>query len=202
MRGSTKEKMFIKKYLNKKLVSICNHILEQYEYIKEKNDVSSDNLLGTVYELPIIDRDLIDYLDVELKPHLKNCLEDYFLFTNLVGANDYFLKHYAIMHHREGFNIPFHYDSEYIYEKNGDENIRNFSVLMYLNDDFNGGELLFPVQNESIKPEKGLIVIFPSSFMFPHTTIPSIGNDRIVLRINYLFDKRMIQKSVINSTKY
>ena len=40
------------------------------------------------------------------------------------------------------------------------------SALLYLNDDYEGGE--FIVAGKEIKPNKGSSVIFPSNFMYPH----------------------------------
>ena len=40
------------------------------------------------------------------------------------------------------------------------------SVLLYLNDDYEGGE--FFVAEEIFLPEKGSAIIFPSNFMYPH----------------------------------
>jgi predicted 2-oxoglutarate/Fe(II)-dependent dioxygenase YbiX len=40
------------------------------------------------------------------------------------------------------------------------------SALLYLNDDYEGGE--FKVADKIIYPEAGSGIIFPSNFMFPH----------------------------------
>ena len=40
------------------------------------------------------------------------------------------------------------------------------SVLLYLNDDYEGGE--FHIASKKFEPEKGSAIIFPSNFMFPH----------------------------------
>jgi predicted 2-oxoglutarate/Fe(II)-dependent dioxygenase YbiX len=40
------------------------------------------------------------------------------------------------------------------------------SVLLYLNDDYEGGE--FFVSEKMFLPEKGSAIIFPSNFMYPH----------------------------------
>jgi len=40
------------------------------------------------------------------------------------------------------------------------------SVLLYLNDDYEGGE--FFVAKEMFLPKKGSAIIFPSNFMYPH----------------------------------
>lgn len=41
-------------------------------------------------------------------------------------------------------------------------------MLLYLNDDYEGGELCFPRQGITIRPEKGMVVMFPSNFQYPH----------------------------------
>ena len=40
------------------------------------------------------------------------------------------------------------------------------SVLLYLNEDYEGGE--FFVSKEMFEPNKGSAIIFPSNFMYPH----------------------------------
>jgi predicted 2-oxoglutarate/Fe(II)-dependent dioxygenase YbiX len=44
------------------------------------------------------------------------------------------------------------------------------SVVLYLNDDYDGGEISFPhVRNGvSIKPEAGSAIFFPSNYVFVH----------------------------------
>lgn len=53
---------------------------------------------------------------------------------------------------------------------NGDD--PNISVVLYLNDDYEGGELFFKEQNVKIKPEAGSIVIFPSVEPYYHESLP------------------------------
>ncbi len=55
------------------------------------------------------------------------------------------------------------------YGNNDDPNI---SVVLYLNDDYTGGELFFKEQNVKIKPEAGSIVIFPSVEPYYHESLP------------------------------
>jgi hypothetical protein len=46
------------------------------------------------------------------------------------------------------------------------------SLVAYVNDDYEGGELYFRLQNLNIKPEAGDLFIFPSNFMYPHRAMP------------------------------
>lgn len=56
---------------------------------------------------------------------------------------------------------------------NGDD--PNISVVLYLNDNYDGGEINFPNQNVTIKPEAGSIVIFPSVEPYYHESLPVIS---------------------------
>jgi hypothetical protein len=45
---------------------------------------------------------------------------------------------------------------------------RRLSTILFCNDDYDGGELYFPRQGITIKPEVGLMVMFPAGFTHPH----------------------------------
>jgi hypothetical protein len=46
------------------------------------------------------------------------------------------------------------------------------SAVIYLNDDYEGGELNFPEQGICIKPEAGSVIVFPSTKPFYHQSMP------------------------------
>lgn len=46
------------------------------------------------------------------------------------------------------------------------------SLVGYPNDDYEGGELQFRLQNLTVKPRAGDLFIFPSNFMYPHRAMP------------------------------
>lgn len=48
----------------------------------------------------------------------------------------------------------------------------NVSAVLYLNDNYSGGEISFPDQGVTIKPTAGSIVIFPSTPPFYHESLP------------------------------
>tara|TARA_Y100001937_G_scaffold35239_1_gene50558 strand:+ start:4543 stop:5088 length:546 start_codon:yes stop_codon:yes gene_type:complete len=59
---------------------------------------------------------------------------------------------------------------------------RHISVIMNLNEDYEGGELLFTDQkNNDLKKihlKKGSIVFFPSNFLYPHGILPILKGTR------------------------
>tara|TARA_R100001126_G_scaffold102432_1_gene86559 strand:+ start:7757 stop:8308 length:552 start_codon:yes stop_codon:yes gene_type:complete len=60
--------------------------------------------------------------------------------------------------------------------------LRLLSVILNINDDYEGGELCFTDQKynevKSFKLVKGSIVFFPSNFMYPHTIKPITKGQR------------------------
>lgn len=46
------------------------------------------------------------------------------------------------------------------------------SLVAFPNDDYEGGELYFRLQNVLAKPRAGDVYIFPSNFMYPHRAMP------------------------------
>jgi hypothetical protein len=47
---------------------------------------------------------------------------------------------------------------------------RTLSIIVSLNDDYEGGEIVFPVQNREIKLKKGQVILFPPYWTHPHYT--------------------------------
>lgn len=54
--------------------------------------------------------------------------------------------------------------------------IRNMSIIIGLNEDYEGGEFYFPNQDRTIKLKKGNIIAFPPYWTHPHMTYPLLNN--------------------------
>lgn len=55
---------------------------------------------------------------------------------------------------------------------------RGITAILYLNSDFDGGEIHFPRQGLELRPSAGTLLIFPSNRNFPHEVKPiARGND-------------------------
>jgi hypothetical protein len=52
---------------------------------------------------------------------------------------------------------------------------RMLILMVYLNDDFGGGETVFPHYGDSIKPKKGNILMFPPMWMYLHRGNPPLA---------------------------
>lgn len=60
-------------------------------------------------------------------------------------------------------------EGELIWKKSID---RDLSMVMYLNDDFEGGDFVFPDLKIRIRPEPGMLVCFPSNHHYKHGVEP------------------------------
>lgn len=60
-------------------------------------------------------------------------------------------------------------DGDLVFKKSVD---RDLSLVLFLNNDFEGGDLVFPDLKIRIRPEPGLLVCFPSSHMYLHGVEP------------------------------
>jgi hypothetical protein len=61
------------------------------------------------------------------------------------------------------------------------------SLVGYVNDDYEGGELFFRLQDLKIKAQAGDLYIFPSNFMYPHQAMPVTSGTKysIVTMLDY-----------------
>ena len=67
---------------------------------------------------------------------------------------------------------------EIVYKKVSE---RDLSLILFLNDDYEGGDLVFVDQNIKIKPEPGLLVTFPSTYNYPHKVEPVTKGTRYAM---------------------
>jgi len=68
----------------------------------------------------------------------------------------------------EGQHFQEHHDHGYSYNC-------VVSIVSFPNDEYEGGELYFRLQNKTIKAKAGETYIFPSNFMYPHRAMPVIS---------------------------
>ncbi len=58
---------------------------------------------------------------------------------------------------------------------------RDYSVLLYLNDAYEGGEIHLVNQNFKIKPKPGMLLAFPSGSEYLHAALPTLSGIRYVI---------------------
>jgi hypothetical protein len=83
-------------------------------------------------------------------------------------------EQYDVLKYRPGEEYMSHYDG-------GTGLGRAVSALVYLNDDYEGGELEFLNFGVKIKPKAGMLVLFPSNYAYRHKSHPVISGTKYAL---------------------
>jgi hypothetical protein len=99
------------------------------------------------------------------------------LVTEYAQQNGIFelkIEGYHIVRYTEGQFFAEHTDATPEYP-------RRMSAIIYLNDDYEGGTITFTGIEQSFKPEKNTIMIFPSSKDFSHSADPVISGTKYAI---------------------
>jgi len=88
---------------------------------------------------------------------------------------------YNILKYSDGQQYSAHYDG-------GTDTSRAISALIYLNDDFEGGETEFINFDLKIKPQKGMLILFPSNFAYSHVAHPVTSGTKYAL-VTWILDR-------------
>jgi len=57
----------------------------------------------------------------------------------------------------------------------------SYSIVLYINDDYDGGELHFRKFDLSVKPSAGSAIVFPSADPYYHESMPTTRGDKMML---------------------
>jgi hypothetical protein len=109
-------------------------------------------------------KDLIDF-----------CVKDYCKKTNQNPG--YMPDHFTIRKYNTDAYMGPHVDTEDI----NDKRQPSISMVFYLNDNYEGGEIEFPNQNIKIKPKSGSLIIFPSYKPYMHDPKPVIKGNKYMI---------------------
>ncbi len=112
--------------------------------------------------------------------------------SQLFGALEGTLKHYSTQVYpfaekniksRERQMHLLRYDKSGYLPAHQDQGVstRVLSVLLYLNDDYEGGEITFRNSNITFKPKPGSVLFFPSNFLYVHEVAPITKGPRYAL---------------------
>jgi hypothetical protein len=88
-----------------------------------------------------------------------------------------------------GSNMDLHSDDIYTLRNDGTgiTDRHHMSALIYLNDDYAGGELYFPNHNLLLKPKTGDLVMFPGNIYYPHEVKTVESGSRYTIPIWFEF---------------
>jgi hypothetical protein len=76
---------------------------------------------------------------------------------------------------------------------------RDLSGVLYLNDDYAGGELYFTALDIAIKPKRGMFVAFAAGFHHEHAVLRVSGGTRLTMPCFFTFDREKADRGLLAS---
>jgi hypothetical protein len=159
-------------YIGKDLSNFLAHSFDSHlqPHPTDKGIFSGPSIFGVNNEKPsYIDKDLqyniaVDMLTI-IGQNIENTVSKFynkpFLFKSF---------YYSVM--KKGAENKLHMDNYYINEnkelKIKENEYDDRAALLYLNDEYEGGMLNFPLQDLSLKPKPGTLIFFQGDHLVPH----------------------------------
>jgi hypothetical protein len=169
---------------------LCDDIIEKFEQQDNKFDgetfggVNKNVKDTTDFIIPKGNTDLnSEWKDIEecLYKELSKQIKEY---KTVINNDDY--SHLSLELHTEFFMIQKYIKGvgKYIYHTDGFFDVtkkrsRALTFLWYLNDVLDGGETEF--MNLKIKPSKGSLLLFPSTWSYPHRGNMPLSSDKYII---------------------
>lgn len=112
--------------------------------------------------------------------------------TSLYNSEIDFIEPPQLLKYEVGDYYDVHNDSESFVDNRLARVVkRDISVLLYLNNDYEGGELEFTYLNLTIKPKAGMLIAFPSYIEFEHKVHPVTKGTRFSI-VSWICTKKRI----------
>lgn len=108
-----------------------------------------------------------------------------YIYGVIISAIRVASRHYAYANNLElgkqpPLSISKYSEGQFMGPHTDEKTGAHLSGVLYLNDNYSGGELAFPNQGFSIKPEAGSMIIFPSTQPYVHDPKPAKGAERYI----------------------
>lgn len=122
---------------------------------------------------------------------MKNIADKFYtlLYATSVGYNRYFEIDEPVFFN-EGLNVlKYQTGQEYgAHYDGGSSTGRTIAAILYLNDDYEGGEIEFVNFGIKMKPTKGTLILFPATFPYRHIAHPVISGTKYAI-VTWLHDR-------------
>ena len=96
----------------------------------------------------------------------------------------------------EGHSMPVHVDNAHPDGRQHRTPHRDFAAVLYLNEEFEGGEVFFPLQGVRLKPSTGLLVGFRGTAESPHGVTAVRKGERFTMPCWYSLDPSVAERSM------
>lgn len=146
-------------------------------FVYGKNKVILTNNIKTKIDNGRLDQKIL-YIKNSIEMAFEMCLNQYLASHGLDSSHYNLMTSELPIRKWVGPGMGPHCDSY-----DGDTDLA-FSMISYLNNDYSGGEIVFPDHNISIKPEEGSLLIFPSQEPYLHKVNDIVSGERYTCHLS------------------
>jgi len=109
---------------------------------------------------------------------VRSCVDDYGQYWG-VGIRSYEAFNF-VKYEGAGTHFKIHAD-------HGPTYVTTVSIVVYLNDNYEGGEIYFPRFNLTHKPKAGDVIVFPSTYIYEHASQDMVSGTKysVVIMSDY-----------------
>jgi predicted 2-oxoglutarate/Fe(II)-dependent dioxygenase YbiX len=134
----------------------------------------------------------ISYAAHETGNKVAQNIHNQFYIMLLAATIPYAKKHHIDELHHENYNmLRYRTGQEYKPHSDGDTGSgRAVSAICYLNNDYEGGYVEFTNFGVKIKPEPGMLLLFPSNYAYEHIAHPVVSGTKYAL-VTWLHDRAL-----------
>lgn len=160
-------------------IAVFKNIFLRSEEVIEMAENSTTWRQGTAGPTANPEIRITDIHDIDTKTELHNEL----LQTFLDGINEYKQKYTTCrVTSAEPLRVGrYSIGGHYVLHSDSVASERVLSGILYLNSDFEGGQLRFDHQDIVIKPMEGMLVLFPSNFVYVHESLPLTAGKKYIV---------------------
>lgn len=159
----------------------CQHwtrALVAYQEIPNETHRNCDDFKLAENNLELVQERISDIWK-ETAKQIKKCVQHYSTDFKLDRMG--FMEAINFVKYDPGEHFSYHSDHGYHYKC-------TVSTVAFLNDDFEGGLLDFDKIGLSIKPEEGDVVVFPSTYIYTHASLPITSGVKYVAVTMFDYD--------------
>ena len=174
--------------------TMCDSILNYYTE-------TYDNELNDVNKLPWFEENTIYWVNLQktkIQNEINFCRKN---ISKLVNDSYNVLSYphlTTLVMWKEGKSMAIHKDNGYENDKDI-LHMRTYTAVMYINDDFEGGETIIQKENSNeieyeCKPQKGSVLIFKSDDSCLHGVNKITKGNRLTLSMWFVIDEQYLEK--------
>ena len=166
-----------------KNVYVIDNFLSNQEYQTISNFINNSDQISWIKEPWTTERtpkdsipeDAVELLKKIFKNARLSCMDYYDIKVNNDFMGEYLLRKWS-----KGSNMQPHVDTDA-------QKHLHIVCMYYLNDNYDGGEIIFPDYNLKIKPKSNSLIMFPGNENYVHGVLEVLKGFRYTFQVNFVF---------------